>query len=96
MLIIARAASTPNSAPMSGYRRGARGQGIVFLKSGLSSINAIVSSSIRIGRKNTVGALNLSREAVQFGVLCGTGLVSSVNDREISTVRMHVPAGVCG
>jgi len=33
-----------------------------------------------------VGTRNLSRAAVQFGVLCGTGLVSSVNDREISTL----------
>ncbi|MET4091099.1 hypothetical protein [Bradyrhizobium sp. S3.5.5] len=33
-----------------------------------------------------VGTRNLSREAVQFGVLCGTGLVSSVNDRDISTL----------
>ncbi|MCK1339802.1 hypothetical protein IVB38_28320 [Bradyrhizobium sp. 38] len=33
-----------------------------------------------------VGTRNLSREAVQFGILCGTGLVSSVNDREVSTL----------
>jgi len=33
-----------------------------------------------------VGTRNLSHAAVQFGVLCGTGLVSSVNDREISTL----------
>ncbi|WP_339036159.1 hypothetical protein WHZ78_01145 [Bradyrhizobium symbiodeficiens] len=31
-----------------------------------------------------IGTRNLSREAVQFGVLCGTGLVSSVIDRDIS------------
>jgi hypothetical protein len=29
---------------------------------------------------------NLSRAAAQFGILCGTGLVSSTNDREISTL----------
>jgi hypothetical protein len=33
-----------------------------------------------------VGTRNLSRAAVQFGILCGTGLVSSENDREISTL----------
>jgi hypothetical protein len=33
-----------------------------------------------------VGTRNLSREAVQFGILCGTGLVSSLNDREVSTL----------
>ena len=33
-----------------------------------------------------VGTRNLSRAAVQFGILCGTGLVSSVNEREISTL----------
>jgi hypothetical protein len=33
-----------------------------------------------------VGTRNLSRAAVQFGILCGTGLVSSINDREISTL----------
>jgi hypothetical protein len=33
-----------------------------------------------------VGTRQLSRIAVQFGVLCGTGLVSSINDRDISTL----------
>jgi hypothetical protein len=39
-----------------------------------------------------VGTRNLSRAAVQFGILCGTGLVSSINDREISTLleREHL------
>jgi hypothetical protein len=33
-----------------------------------------------------VGTRQLSKMAVQFGVLCGTGLVSSINDRDISTL----------
>jgi hypothetical protein len=33
-----------------------------------------------------VGTRQLSRAAVQFGILCGTGLVSSVNDRDVSTL----------
>jgi hypothetical protein len=33
-----------------------------------------------------VGTRQLSRAAVQFGIVCGTGLVSSVNDRDISTL----------
>jgi hypothetical protein len=33
-----------------------------------------------------VGTRQLSRMAVQFGILIGTGLVSSINDRDISTL----------
>jgi hypothetical protein len=30
-----------------------------------------------------VGTRNLPREAVQFGILCGSGLFSSINDRQV-------------
>jgi hypothetical protein len=33
-----------------------------------------------------IGTHQLSRAAVQFGILCGTGLVSSVNCRDVSTL----------